>query len=102
MSASRNLEDRRQNLLVGLVGMQADLIDRNQFECAWRHWSSEDSDTLADVLVEQQLLDANQLYEVQRLVQRKLVKHAGSCEAALAELLDNPIRQTTIALQDRE
>jgi hypothetical protein len=101
VSAERVLpQDLIRNLLLGLLSVQADLVDRPQFLAAWEAWRARACGTLTDVLAEHGLLTFEERREVERLVQRKLAKHGGDAAAAVAEVQANPASQMLVALKD--
>jgi serine/threonine protein kinase len=88
------------NLLFGVLALQADLIDNEQFAKACLLWTAQKSRSLADILIEQHWLSENDRADVDRLVARKLKKHAGDVRASLAEVATDPVRSSLAAVAD--
>jgi PAS domain S-box-containing protein len=68
--------DTDRNLLFGVLALQADLIDRDRFVQACALWAARKDRPLADLLVEQGWLTPQDRADVERLLERKLVKAA--------------------------
>jgi hypothetical protein len=66
-----------RNLLFGVLALQADLIDPDRFAHACTLWSAQKSTALADLLVRQGWLTAEDRADVDKLLDRKLKKHGG-------------------------
>src|SRR5262245_36161588 len=81
-----------RNLLFGVLALQADRLDARQFAEACSAWSASKDRELADLLVERGWLTADDRRDVERLLQRKLKKHAGDAQASLAAALRAPDR----------
>ena len=73
-----------QNLLFGLIAMQSDLIDMRQFVDACTLWGSRKESSLADILVGQGWLLADDKKHVDYLLQRRLQKAGGDVKKSLA------------------
>ncbi len=76
--------DTDRNLLFGVVALQADLLDADQFIQACTLWTTRKEIPLADLLVELGWLTAEDKNDVERLLARKLKKHAGNIKNGLA------------------
>ena len=63
-----------QNLLFGVLALQAGLLDPLQFADACSAWATRLDCALADLLVERHWLTAEDRAEVERLLERKLRK----------------------------
>jgi len=94
--------DKPFNLLSGLVGVQIDLLEPDQFLDSWEQWKARSYGTLTEFLEEESLLTSAGRYEVERLVQRKLGKHGGDAWAAVAGLVGDTIHETFLAVKDPE
>lgn len=93
--------DTDRNLLFGVVALQADLLDADQFIQACTLWTTRKEVPLADLLVELGWLTAEDKSDVERLLDRKLKKHAGSLKNSLAAVTDN-IKRSLAALGDAD
>ncbi len=89
-----------RNLLFGVLALQADLLDAARFAEACTAWSARKDTPLADVLVERGWLTPADRADVERLLDRKLKKHAGDARAGLAEVANDNVRQTLAAVVD--
>src|SRR5262249_56759150 len=72
------------NLLFGVLALQADLLDNDQFAEACAAWAARKDTPLADLLVERGWLTAAQKAAVDVLLECKLKKHGGDVHASLA------------------
>src|SRR5262249_61281403 len=88
---SHDATDR--NLLFGVLALQADLLDAARFAEACAAWAARKDTPLADLLVERGWLTPRDREDVERLLQRKLKKHAGDAQAGLAEATRLETRQ---------
>ncbi len=97
-----------RNLLFGVLALQADLLDRDQFAEACAAWAARKDGALADLLVERGWLSDEDRSHVEYLLERKVQKHAGNTRASLAaaatpeargvlESLHEPTIQTVVA-----
>jgi hypothetical protein len=91
-----------QNLLFGLLALQADLISRDNFVEACEEWSAGQELSFPRLLVQRGWLKAEDRREVERLVERKLARHGGDVRACLAELANNPLQGAFVSLQNRD
>lgn len=90
--------DTDRNLLVGILAVQADMIDHAQFVEACIVWSSRKSALLIDLLVERGwIIEADRVH----LVNRKLSRHAGDVRASLAGAPE-VLRRSLLAIEDAE
>ena len=78
-----------RNLLFGLIAMQSDLIEMRQFVDACTLWGSRKDSSLADVLVEQGWLIAEDRQHVEYLLKRRMQKASGDVKKSLAGMPDN-------------
>src|SRR4051794_13479888 len=79
MSMPRSGSD--QNLLFGVLALQAGLLDPVQFADACSAWATRPDDALADLLVQRHWLTADDRAEVERLLERKLRKQGARLHA---------------------
>jgi eukaryotic-like serine/threonine-protein kinase len=92
--------DTDRNLLLGVLALQLDLIDRDGFVNACAAWATRKDTPLADVLTALGLLTADDLREVERLLERRLKKHGGDVQASLGEVADHVVRGAVAAVGD--
>jgi serine/threonine-protein kinase len=93
-------ESTDRNLLFGVLALQADLLDPARFAEACTAWSARKDVALADVLVERGWITAEDRADVERLLQRKLKKHAGVVRATLATVIDSLAQQALSVVDD--
>jgi serine/threonine-protein kinase len=93
-----DLTDR--NLLFGVLALQADLLDAAQFAEACTSWSARKDRALADLLVERGWLTPEDRGDVERLLERKLKKHAGDAHASLVAAVQEPARDILTRVED--
>src|SRR5262249_27840613 len=85
----------------GVLALQADLIDNNQFAEACSAWTRRKHTPLADLLIERGwILPADQAH-LDYLLERKLKKYGGDAKASLATVADN-VKRSIAALGDPE
>jgi serine/threonine-protein kinase len=89
-----------RNLLFGVLALQADLLDASQFAEACTIWSACKDRSLADLLVERGWISVQDRGDVERLLERKLKKHAGDPHASLAAALGKRTRELLAAVAD--
>jgi tetratricopeptide (TPR) repeat protein len=77
--------DTDRNLLFVVLALQADLIDRERFVRACTLWAACKDQPIAQLLIEQGWLRAEDRADVERLLARKLKQHGGDARASLAE-----------------
>ena len=92
--------DTDRNLLFGVLALQADLLDPPRFAEACAAWAARKDTPLADLLVERGWLSAADRADVDKLLQRKLAKHAGDARVSLAEIATDDVRQSLSSLDD--
>jgi serine/threonine-protein kinase len=93
--------DTDRNLLFGVLALQADLIDSQQFIEACLLWSSRKDVPLADLLVERGWIVPDDRAHLDYLLGRKLHKHGGDPSASLAAIPDD-LKRSLAALHDEE
>ncbi len=91
-----------RNLLFGVLALQADLIDTGRFAEACSAWAARKDASLADLMIERGWIHQNDRADVERLLERKLRKHAGDVRASLAEATDDHLRGLISSVEDPE
>jgi tetratricopeptide (TPR) repeat protein len=94
--------DTDRNLLFGVLALQADLIDSARFAEACSAWATHKDTSLADLLVQRGWLSPADRADVEKLLDRKLKKHAGDARASLSEAASDPVRRSLARLTDPE
>jgi serine/threonine-protein kinase len=92
--------DTDRNLLFAVLALQADLIDRDRFIQACTLWAARKDTPMADLLVRQGWLAAEDCSDVERLLHRKLKKHGGDAQASLAEAASADARSALASVAD--
>jgi PAS domain S-box-containing protein len=93
--------DTDRNLLFGVLALQADLIDPQQFIEACLLWTSRKDVPLADLLVERSWIVLADRAHLDYLLGRKLHKHGGDSRASLAAIPDD-VKRSLAALPDED
>lgn len=93
--------DTDRNLLFGVIALQLDLIDRDQFAEACAAWAARKSTPLADLLCERGWLAAGDREEVERVLKRRIDKRGGDVKASLVQAVGD-VRPPTAGLDDPE
>src|SRR5690242_8163956 len=91
--------DTDRNLLFGVLALQADLIDSQQFLEACLLWTSRKDVPLADLLVERGWIVPDDKAHVDYLLGRKLHRNGGDPRASLAAVPDD-VKRSLAALGD--
>jgi serine/threonine-protein kinase len=94
--------DTDRNLLFGVLALQADLIDNQQFIDGCGAWAARKDVALADLLMERGWLTPEAKTHVEFLLQAKLKKHQGDVHASLAAALGPQVRHSLAGLQDAD
>jgi tetratricopeptide (TPR) repeat protein len=81
--------DTDRNLLFGVLAMQVDLIDAARFAEVCTAWALQKTVPLSDHLVARGWITLEEKTEVDRLVDRRLRRHAGDTQRSLAASLDS-------------
>lgn len=89
-----------QNLLFGVLALQLDLIDVQQFAELCCMWAACKERGLADLLVERNWISADDRSEVQRLMDRKLRRKQGDVRQALSDAAGPQIRDVLHGVGD--
>lgn len=92
--------DTDRNLLFGVLALQADLITPSGFVEACTLWASQKQTPLSELLVQRGWLTAEDRADVERLLQRKLIKHNGDARASLAEVASAAVRQSLASVAE--
>ena len=98
-SVTGSLMNTDRNLLFGVLALQADVIDADQFIKACTLWTTRKQIPLADLLIELGWVTPSDKADVERLVERKLRRHGGDPRAGLAAVADH-VKRSLAALQD--
>ncbi len=93
--------DTDRNLLFGVLALQADLIDPQQFIEACLLWTRRKDLPLADLLVERGWIVPGDKAHLDYLLGRKLNKHGGDPRASLAAIPDD-VKRSLAALDDND
>src|SRR5687767_14236177 len=91
--------DADRNLLFGVLALQADVIDADQFIKICALWTTRKQVALGDLLIELGWITPIDKTDVERLLERKLKRHSGSPRAGLAAVDDN-VKRSLAALGD--
>lgn len=96
---AQDLTDR--NLLFGLIAMQSDLIEMRQFVDACTLWGSRKDSSIADILVEQGWLLAEDRQHVDYLLKRRMQKAGGDVKKSLSGMSDE-VKVALESIDDRD
>jgi len=91
--------DADRNLLFGVLALQADVIDADQFIKICTLWTTHKQSALGHLLIELGWITPIDKADVERLVERKLKRHGGDPRAGLAAVSDG-VKRSLAALQD--
>ena len=91
--------DADRNLLFGVLALQADVIDAEQFIKICTLWTTHKQAALGDLLIELGWITAIDKADVERLIERKLKRHGGDPRAGLVAVSDD-VKRSLAALQD--
>jgi serine/threonine-protein kinase len=86
--------DTDRNLLFGVLALQADLIDPDQFARACSDWAATKALPLADLLQDRGWISAEDRVDVEKLLERKLRKHGGDPHASLVDAVNGRVLGT--------
>jgi eukaryotic-like serine/threonine-protein kinase len=92
--------DSDRNLLFGVLAMLTDAVTRDQFIEACTAWSASKDRPLAELFVERGWMSHDDRANVEKLLERKLKKHAGDARAGLAEVAGDNVRHTIVEVAD--
>ncbi len=90
-----------QNLLFGVLALQIDLIDAAQFVEACTIWAARKDTPLSSILVARGWILPTDRDHLDYLLERKVQRHGGELEVAMASLPDE-VRRSLAALGDVE
>jgi hypothetical protein len=76
----------QRDMIVGLLALQNGLIDQDQLVSAFRSWTRNRSRAIAELLVEQGALDAEERALLEGLAETHQKRHAGDAGRSLAAL----------------
>jgi tetratricopeptide (TPR) repeat protein len=91
--------DTDRNLLFGVLALQADIIDNDQFVKACTLWTAQKAMPLADILINQGWMTPPDRTDVERLLERKLKKHDGDAKASLMQMTEPSVREALATLE---
>ena len=91
--------DTDRNLLFGVLALQADVLDADQFIKACTLWTTRKEVSLPNLLIELGWITPADRADVDRLLERKLRKHGGNPKVGLAAVADD-VKRSLAALQD--
>ncbi len=97
---SERSEQADRNLLFGLIAMQSDLIEMRHFVDACTLWGTRKDSSLAEILVEQGWLPAEDRQHVEYLLRRRIQKAHGDAKATLAGM-PNDVKAALSSIDDR-
>src|SRR5436309_11439166 len=92
--------DTDQNLLFGVLALQADLVDAAQFAAIGATWAQRKQVPLADLLIERGWITPAEAATVARRLERKLQSHGDDAGATLAQVLSAEAYQSLANLDD--
>ena len=77
-----------RNLLFGVLALQDELIDADQFADLCAGWALRRDKTLAELLMERGWIGADDRDAIDRRLERKIAKHGGDVRATLQAIAD--------------
>jgi serine/threonine-protein kinase len=89
------------NLLFGILALQADFLNAQQFVDACSAWAARKVTPLADLLIERGWLTVEDRAAIDLLLERMLRRHSGDARAGLAAVTTAETRRTLCLLGDR-
>ena len=75
-----------RNLLLGIVALQNNFIDRHQLIAAFDRWAADKTKSLGQILLDQGALASDERELLEALVAKHLQRHGGDAEKSLADL----------------
>ena len=75
-----------RSLLLGVLALQNNFVDRHQLVSAFDRWVSDKKKSLADVLVEMKAITREEKSLIEALVDRHISKNGGDAQASLAAI----------------
>jgi serine/threonine-protein kinase len=94
--------DSDQNLLFGVLALQADAITPDRFLEACTAWAARKSVPMASLLVERGWISAEDRASIENLLRLKLRKHGGDVQASLAATADDEARGILARVGDED
>jgi eukaryotic-like serine/threonine-protein kinase len=94
------MNDRQ--LLFGVLALQADLLSMAQFAEACSAWAANKESTLSSILVTRGWMTTEDVKLVERLLEKKLAKHAGNIQATMALEVPSAVRQEVVNILDAD
>jgi hypothetical protein len=91
-----------RNLLFGILALQADIIDAQQFVTACSEWASRKATPLADILAQRGGLTPEDRALVDQLLEKRLKKHRGDARASLAAVATPGVRSVLESVADED
>src|SRR5437762_1791705 len=92
--------DADRNLLFGVIALQQELIDSDQFVKVCTLWATLKRQAMPDLLLELGWIVPADKADVDRVLERKLKKHAGDARASLAAISDPVVRHSLASVGD--
>jgi len=89
-----------QNLLFGVLALQAGLLDAQQFASGCSLWCANKEQSLAQIFIDQGWLTAEERDHIAYLLERNLRKHQGDPHATLASAADAKVVRLLETLED--
>ena len=93
--------DTDRNLLFGVLAIQLDLINSQQFTDVCSAWTTRKESSISDILVERQWINVDDRGDIERLLERKLKKHEGDIRRTLGSAADAHVRGTISKVNDQ-
>jgi serine/threonine protein kinase len=75
-----------RSLLLGVIALQNNFIDRHQMVSAFDRWVSDKKKSMAEILVQIQAITPEEKALIEALVERHIAKNGGDAQASLAAL----------------
>ena len=94
--------DTDRNLLFGVIALQTDLIDSQQFIDACAIWTNRKNVSLANLLMERGWISEEDRSHVEFLLEKKIAKHGGDSHKSLAAATDVRVRNALAAVPGSE
>ncbi|MED5401341.1 MAG: serine/threonine-protein kinase [Planctomycetota bacterium] len=91
-----------QNLLLGVLALQMDLIDSEQFAQACTLWSSSKQRSLGGILVEQGWMESVDREDVERMLARRLARFSGDARSSLSASLTPEVSGLIRSVEDED
>src|SRR5262245_47200910 len=92
--------DNDRNLLFGVMALQGDLIDRDQFVEACTAWAADKARPMAELLLARGWITAEDREHLQYLLDRKVRKHGGDAHQSLIAAADPTVERALNQVAD--